>query len=690
VWQPTLAVASLVLGLALDRFRTPFPHYGSLSVGPALILANLSSAHGEARVAALGLLVLFLWRGRFEADVLPAAMALAIGLAFPATLPVLGFVYFSFSLLHPLGRSSAFPRLPGAFVFRSLPLQVGAAAVICSGTWLEGVAGLALQVAILAALLGLARGQRGLSLETAYQQESLRLQSEQVKEWLRLLDALGYAMHDQARPEQLLSELGQAMARLAQADTHVLAEKVAGSWTIVEHEGLGREISAKAFAGIMDQGRSGKVSLKAGWDGERHAVIIPWESEAALYLGRRKSPVDSLPLLERLGRMGAAALRSAREKAQKDALKQRGQHLQSWVEDLTSLLREIHFVGATLERDDLLRRLKETLGRSVRPDVAYLYSPEGVERAWGGSAAEAPPAPARPEGQAQLVAAPNGFATAMACSLGPSGCLLLLYREPPAASSNILPYLGVLGDVVGTFLSNSQLYDQLRSTHQALEASQGELVQAKKLAAVGQLAAGVAHEINNPLLAITVHLDLIKPALSDPEDLECAETIEQAVERCRVIVSQLLSFSRKPSSPPVVLKMAALCREAIAMSGVRVSPAGDLGDCRVRGNAHEIVSILVNLLTNARDAGAREEGVRLVVESDPTSVRLSVADTGPGVPPEIADRIFEPFFTTKEVGSGTGLGLYMAYTYATNAGGELKLAGSSPEGAVFTLILPRV
>jgi signal transduction histidine kinase len=689
---PVWAWSIPVLALLLDRGRTPFPFYGSLSAGPAMILFAASGDILSPTMAAGALLALFLLRGRMgEADILPASLTLAALLAAPALKPLAGGLYLILAVLHPLARSVAFPQLPGAMIYRSVPFLAAEGAIICSGPWMSGPAGLALQTVLLACLVGLARGQRGLSLETAFQQENQRLQAEQLKDWLRLLDALGYTLHEQAEPGKLLHEVGQAMIGLSSADTFAIAERRAQIWQVAESSGLPADQVAGWLTRDLPRGSKSRIALTKGWAGERHAVLIPWQDEAGVYLGRRDRALESLPLIERLGRLGAAALRTARAKAKTESLRQRGEHLKAWVDDLTSLLREIHFVGSTLEREDLLARLKATLGRTLRPDVAFLYSAQGVEKAWGAQPAEAPERPAaRPNSQAESIAPPPGFATALLAGLGANGSLLLLYRQEPASLTNILAYLGVLSDVVGTFLSNSELFIELRETHQRLETSQGELVQAKKLAAVGQLAAGVAHEINNPLLAMSVHLDLVKGSLSDPEDIDSADTIAQAIERCRVIVAQLLAFSRQPNTAPQKLSVGDLCRQALKEANMSLPVAPEANAFQVSGYRHELVGLLVNLLTNARDAAGGEQGVRLSVQGLDSAVEIRVEDRGPGVPAALADRIFEPFFTTKPVGSGTGLGLYLAYTYATHAGGELKLSSTSPEGSTFSVCLPLV
>jgi two-component system NtrC family sensor kinase len=220
------------------------------------------------------------------------------------------------------------------------------------------------------------------------------------------------------------------------------------------------------------------------------------------------------------------------------------------------------------------------------------------------------------------------------------------------------------------------------------------LFHAEKMSAVGQLAGGVAHEINNPLGGILAFSQLMSREDRPPEDLENLKLIQDAAMRAKRIVESLLRFSRRPRDEekgPVDL--AHVVDDALFLLGSnfksgkfevvrRFEPAIALG------NANQLQQIVVNLVVNGLQAMGLSG--RITVSTGPAGpgrVRLSVQDTGPGIKPEIAKRIFEPFFTTKSEGQGTGLGLSICYQIAEEHGGTIRVEPSA-EGACFVLELP--
>lgn len=243
-----------------------------------------------------------------------------------------------------------------------------------------------------------------------------------------------------------------------------------------------------------------------------------------------------------------------------------------------------------------------------------------------------------------------------------------------------------------------------RETRQKLE-TESKLVMAQKLSSIGRLAAGVAHEVNNPLTGVLTcgHLLLQRDDLDD-EAREMLTVIVDATERVRRIVKSLLDFSRQTSlsmEPTdinrVVLDTLPLVENQAAIKGVALRFEPGEGIPPVSMDVQQVKSVLLNLLINALDAtdvgGSITVSSRVALSMSREGVKrlgveLSVKDTGCGVPPENLEKIFEPFFSTKEVGKGTGLGLAVAYGIVARHGGVIRVQSQVGKGTEFTIWLP--
>ncbi|MCW7754002.1 hybrid sensor histidine kinase/response regulator [Desulfobotulus sp. H1] len=230
-------------------------------------------------------------------------------------------------------------------------------------------------------------------------------------------------------------------------------------------------------------------------------------------------------------------------------------------------------------------------------------------------------------------------------------------------------------------------------------------LQAEKLATVGTLATGVAHEINNPLAIINeaagwVGQVLDRPSMQNlPESASlrrAAEVIQTAVQRARRITHQLLGMVRRESEPPRPCAMPEFLEEVAALSRT-IHPESEVSISVEEGavltlftDPHRLRQILINLVENAIQAMPKGGGITLSATSEEEGlVFIKVKDTGPGIPETVKKRIFDPFYTTKPQGKGTGLGLYLCRDLARQLGGDLVVVSRTGEGACFTLTLPR-
>ncbi len=236
------------------------------------------------------------------------------------------------------------------------------------------------------------------------------------------------------------------------------------------------------------------------------------------------------------------------------------------------------------------------------------------------------------------------------------------------------------------------------------EKAEAQLVHAAKLASVGELAAGIAHEINNPLAVITEEAglakDLINPEFEEqitlPEMVPVLDRIEQAAFRCRDITRKLLQFIRKTDVDLKKQDIHELVDEVVdgllghelAVSNVQIIKryARDLST--VTTDKNQLQQVLLNLLNNAVDALDGPGRITISTHHLNGQIHLSVADTGTGMRPEHMEKIFLPFFTTKEVGKGTGLGLSVSYAIVKGMGGRIDVRSTPGAGSVFTIVMP--
>jgi two-component system NtrC family sensor kinase len=267
-------------------------------------------------------------------------------------------------------------------------------------------------------------------------------------------------------------------------------------------------------------------------------------------------------------------------------------------------------------------------------------------------------------------------------------------REFSPADVNLLI---AVGSQVSSAIERTLLYEETRQAYENLRHTQEQLLHSEKMAAVGQLISGVAHELNNPLTAILGYSQLLSASgQMGPQGLEYSDKLYKQAQRTHRIVQNLLSFSRqhKPERVPVQLNQAledtlALRDYDLRMSNIRVhlDLAEDLP--MTAADPHQLQQVFLNLVNNAVDAileHSTDGDLWVRTGECEDGLFVEFTDSGPGV--KDASRVFDPFYTTKPVGKGTGLGLSICYGIVTEHGGTIRVKNVPPCGASFTIELP--
>jgi signal transduction histidine kinase len=269
---------------------------------------------------------------------------------------------------------------------------------------------------------------------------------------------------------------------------------------------------------------------------------------------------------------------------------------------------------------------------------------------------------------------------------------IMTERDAAMPAGGMLRVEAVMRDVT----ERKKLEDQARDLYH-------QLLQAEKLAALGQTMSGVAHELNNPLATVLACAERLTGKPLDDTTRRDLDAIHNAAERAARIVRNLQTFARKRHTTRTMVDLNHVVRDTLALrayeqrvANVVILEALASGLPPVFADPHQIQQVLLNLIINAEQAmiGAHGRGTLILRswhEPESDCVRLEVSDDGPGIPADVQAKIFDPFFTTKEVGKGTGLGLTVAYAIAQEHGGSLSvapIAGGSGRGAAFTLELP--
>ena len=280
----------------------------------------------------------------------------------------------------------------------------------------------------------------------------------------------------------------------------------------------------------------------------------------------------------------------------------------------------------------------------------------------------------------------------------------------PRSIAQTYPYLG--GVVILIAVTSLGLYSRLQAevaerkkAAMDLEAALDELgstreqlIRSSKLAAIGELVSGVAHEINNPLAGISGHTQLLLRRDLDATVKESLELIYGETQRVTRIVQNLLSFAREqpPEDLPLsvnetVTRTLEMRSYELRLDNIELVTDLDPANPAVFGDLQQLQQVFLNIVNNAQQAMATAHGRgRLEVKSRRAkgNVRVTFTDDGPGMPADVIDRVFDPFFTTKEVGKGTGLGLSICYGIVKEHGGTISVESPHGKGSTFTVELP--
>jgi two-component system NtrC family sensor kinase len=278
------------------------------------------------------------------------------------------------------------------------------------------------------------------------------------------------------------------------------------------------------------------------------------------------------------------------------------------------------------------------------------------------------------------------------------GTLTIGRRTEDPFTEREIALLEATADTIGIALDNARLYSETRRQLQELRRAQAQLIHAEKLAAVGQLASGVAHEINNPLTTILgqTHLLLTQQALTE-HVRDRLGIISEETARAARIVQNLLLFSRHYPAERQPCLLDDQVRRVLELKAYQLQQDGvevvtEFDECPpVWADEHQLQQVLLNLVQNAHHAMSKAARprvltVRISVEGD--HAVLAILDTGPGIPAEALPRVFDPFFTTKPPGEGSGLGLSVSYGIIGEHRGRLRAANRPEGGAAFSIELP--
>lgn len=268
------------------------------------------------------------------------------------------------------------------------------------------------------------------------------------------------------------------------------------------------------------------------------------------------------------------------------------------------------------------------------------------------------------------------------------------YAAPYTLPDGQLAHIAITNDITERIQAEEEIKKQKAIAHHQ-----------SKLASIGELAAGVGHEINNPLAIVLGYIETLQKKIDDNSQIDPKE-IKKVLNRMNTagiriskIVQGLRTFSRTDSDEDVLFDPTVTIAESVDLISemfkrenihLKLETVDSLNKSLIKGNSGKLHQVLINLLTNARDAVADNEKkeITLRYEASPESVHITISDNGHGIPEELRDKIFDPFFTTKDVNKGTGIGLSLVHNFIAEINGKIKISSEQGVGTSFQIEIP--
>lgn len=565
------------------------------------------------------------------------------------------------------------------------------------------------------ALVQLERSQSRLQ-EASRMGDELRQSLTRQENENRVLEAASQALLKVRDCQQTVAEIGSLCQKLTSFDSLVIfLSRPQGLQAVYCHSPHRERLDSASLTGLTEpvvdyawktqvaQIRSLEDDPRRVFRGEQEVAVFPLGEAGVLYLGRNQEAFSEMEVshLAQAARQGSLALQIA---VHFEALSLALQHeaslkgeLHQWASTLDRLLRESLRFLERVEAADFGRRVCEA-AQALFPDLtAEVHLAPPSEELFAQVVREKVPILLDPVARSRFSDLSNRYASLLCLPIvqpdsNRVGLILLGSSQTGVLNRWHQDTLSVLATLAAVAWRNLDLYQETL-------VAQGHLLQSSKMAAVGQLAAGVAHELNTPLGSVFLNLDSALRILdSNPDQARARLQKGRAMlERTQSIIKNLLYYSRQSDKGRRHTEVPVLIQDTLQLIGHALSqhqvelvyqpqPVSP-----IEVNQNELQQVLFNLVLNARDAilSGPSQSNQVVVKAfdQDQQVFIEVHDQGPGLEESIRSRVFEPFFSTKPVGKGTGLGLSVSQQIVANHGGVLEVESTPGQGCIFRIRL---